>query len=225
MAFGVIFGGIGRMLYLKEMGVLPSNGPWVVLLMLGLFGLVFLLTQYFATAKMVITMGDEGIRRVWETQFPGNWRADEDIKWAEVTEYLYQPEKNYQVFKITLTAGRVIKLYRAWYAGKDDFTRFRKDFVQKVEERNRSGGREGVKIRMSRSFYESKTAYVIAIIGVVLLVVASLVVLALSFYRGPHFGNFVSLGAGYTMVLYFVAMVYRYRQTRRELAASESAVE
>lgn len=224
-ALVTLFGGMLLMLYLKELGVLPHGGPWIAVLIVALLGLMLLSAKYIATATTVIIIDDESVRRVWKTQFLGHWRPDEAVRWADITEYRYQAEKNHEVFKITVADGRVIKVLRSWQGGKDDFTRFRKDFVQKVEELNRHQQRGDAKIRIGRSFYESKTAYILAIVGVAFLIIASLTVLILSFYRELHFGNFVSLGAGYTAILYFVAMVYSQRQTRKELEASESSSE
>jgi hypothetical protein len=60
----------------------------------------------------------------WLDQFIFHNTPDLNIRWSDIQEYKYQPDRNFDLLKIKLTDGTVVKLWHNTSTMNDDFERF-----------------------------------------------------------------------------------------------------
>src|SRR5690606_23707079 len=142
-----IFSGLGFLLILKDIEILPAAGGLPVFICIaGLFWISFKLTRRSGSAETEITINDEGIQQIWKSQYLFSNKPDRRINWEEISEYLYQPESNYHLLKIKLLSGKTIKIYHSiWDHGKDDFSQLHIDFAEKIDQLNKRENKLDIK--------------------------------------------------------------------------------
>jgi len=205
--------GMGFLLLLKQQQVLSAGGFIIWPFIIGMFWISYYMSKHIATAETEIIIDEVGIRQTWLTQFLFSNKADRDIKWIEIREYVYQPERNYHILKIKLTSGSVIKIHHDVFDHKkDDFNQLQLDLAEKVDQLNKTG----IEIGKGKTMYETKAALVMAILLVVFLLVAVIVLIFLASRGAVKPKNVLVVFAGISPILYFLAQVYAHRQKKNE---------
>lgn len=211
-----IFSGLGFLLILKDIEILPAAGGLPVFICIaGLFWISFKLTRRSGSAETEITINDEGIQQIWKSQYLFSNKPDRRINWEEISEYLYQPESNYHLLKIKLLSGKTIKIYHSiWDHGKDDFSQLHIDFAEKIDQLNKRENK--LDIKKGKNMYETKTALIVAIVLSTFVIASIILVIFLSSRQTIDPKSIIIILAGLGPILFFLTQVYIHRRERNE---------
>lgn len=211
----IIFSGMAILIFLSSNQILPEGQPLIFILCFALIiGLAYYLSRFTATAEVKITIDNEGVKRRWVRQFVLHNKPDNDFKWAEIEEYVYQPDRQFDQFKLRFKDGTKFKLYHNnEHDSKDDFRNFLSDFVQKVEQVN-NVKRNGIKL--GKTIYETSWGLLLAIIAVIMIIGLPIILFVLPHKGIPNSSNYAMLGASYIGAIYFIVQVYTHRKKRKE---------
>ncbi|WP_207535678.1 hypothetical protein [Desertivirga arenae] len=184
---------------------LPTKGNAVVSMSLPIlaFAAGYFATRRTARAKTEWTMTEEGIVIHWHNQFIFHRKHHLDIKWEEISEYKFEPDRNFDQFKLKLSDGRTYKFWHNKSNDKDDFVKFITAFKSEVENRNQTFHHQ---ITRSPSIYETKTGLILARIAGFVMVIIPFIFLE------NRKGNWVPLLTVYPGAIYFIAQVYMARK-------------
>jgi hypothetical protein len=214
----VIFSGTAILLFLSSNHVLPKEQPLIFILCFApIIGFAFYLPRFTATAEIEITIDDEGLKRKWLRQFIWHSKPDNEFKWAEIDDYAFQPDRQFDQFKLHFKDGTKFKFYHNNdHDSKDDFRKFLLDFVHKVEQLNNADNNKRNDIKLGKTIYETTLGLLLAIVAVIMIVGLPIMIFVL-----PHKGtlkssNYAMLGASYIGAIYFIVQVYTHRKRRKE---------
>lgn len=114
-----------------------NNDVEVVILFIILLSLSILITRFAGNAMTEWTITKNDIQLKWVEQFIFHKRPDLTIKWDEIKGYqVNRMGRTFDLFKLVLFNGRVIKLWHGNFITKDDFERFLVYFEEKVQAHN-----------------------------------------------------------------------------------------
>lgn len=136
----VIFVGMAIIITLSANHVFPDHQPLIFILGFPLiFGVTFYLPRYTATADIEILIGDEGLKRTWLRQFIFHHKKDDEFRWNEIENYVFQPDRQFDQFKLKVKDGRKFGFYHNNdHDGKDDFKKLLFYFSEKVNQHNKA---------------------------------------------------------------------------------------
>lgn len=214
----VLFSGIAILIFLSSNHILPKGQPLVsVLCFAPVMGLAFYLPRFTATADIEILIDDNGIERRWLRQFILHNKRDNEIKWTDIDDYVFQPDRQFDQFKLHLKDGTKFKFYHNNdHDSKDDFRKFLSDFIQKVEQLNNADNDMRNDIKVGKTIYETTFGLVLAAIAVIIIVGLPIVVFILPHKGTPKTSNYFYLAASYTGAIYFLFQVYIHRNRRNK---------
>lgn len=213
-----VFSGMAILIFLSSIQILPEGQPLIFILCFALIiGLAYYLSRFTATAEIKITIDDEGVKRQWVRQFILHSKPDNDFKWAEIEEYVYQPDRQFDQFKLRFKDGTKFKFYHNnEHDSKDDFRNFLSDFVQTVEQLNNVDDAKLNDIKLGKTIYETSWGLSIAIIAVIMIIGLPIILFVLPHNGTPKLSNYATLGASYIGAIYFIVQVYTHRKKRKE---------
>jgi hypothetical protein len=128
------------------------NSIFSFILILGLFvGIAYLVT-ILSRARIKIEITDESFKHIWIRRFLFSREKDIEIKWSQIIDYVFEEDRGFDSFQLTLPDNKRYKIYRYNYlAQKDDFDKFNTQFpknLRKINEINEDEIKEG------KSFYQ-----------------------------------------------------------------------
>lgn len=189
-----------------------------VLFFLPFFFLAFYLPKFTSIAEIEILLDDNGFKRKWIKQFLFQKRKDDDIKWSDIKNYVFQPDKQFDKFKLTLKNGRTLAFYHNNdFDNKDDFKNFLDDFISKVEEINTNQIKNNSeKILIGKTIYETTYGLVIAVFSVTIIIVIPLLLFFSPKKGSLSWSTVLGLFSSAITAIYFVFQVYIHRKRRKE---------
>ena len=214
----VIFSGMAILIFLSSNQILPKGQPLIFILCFApVMGLAFYLPRFTATADIEILIDDEGIKRKWLRQFILHNKQDDEFKWTDIDDYVFQPDRQFDQFKLHFKNGTKFKFYHNNdHDSKDDFTKFLSDFVQKVEILNNVDNDKRNDIKLGKTIYETTWGLVLAAIAVIMIVGFPIMLFILPHKGTPNTSNYFYLAASYIGAIYFIIQVYTHRKRRKE---------
>src|SRR5690606_11339356 len=88
---------------------------------------------------------------------------DKRIRWSEIAQYKFELESRGKWFKATLRNGKIWSFCQRTDTLKtDDFLTFREAFNQGVDLYNRQQAQTSSQIALAKTFYQTRTAYILA---------------------------------------------------------------
>src|SRR4030095_9967676 len=138
--------------------------PLAVVSIIILVGGAFYLTRFTAVAITEWKMDENKIQLKWLSQFLLHKRPDLTIYWVDIIEYKYQPDKNFDLLRIKLNDGRIIRLWHSTTTSNDDFDKFVRSFEKRVHSLNEGNNIQANRIKRAKTLYETNFALVLAII-------------------------------------------------------------
>jgi hypothetical protein len=202
----VIFGGSAL-----GIALLPTKGnPSIAIAMaVVVIGGAFYATRLTARAMTEWTITENEIHLQWLDQFIFHNKPDLTIKWSDIQEYKYQPDKNFDLFKLKLTDGTVVKLWHNTSTTNDDFHRFVGTFERRVQAYNQKDTDTSNDIKRARTIYETKLGLALAVFAGLCLVGIPILIAIL-----PHKSkiNWAGFGVGYAGALFFILQVVVHRR-------------
>jgi len=211
----VIFSGMALLIFLTIYEILPKGQPFIfILCFASIVGLAaFYLPRYTATADIEIIIDNDGIKRKWLRQFILHNREDNEYKWTEIADYVFQPDRQFDQFKLHLNDGtKFIFYHNNDHDSKDDFRKFLTNFVERVEQINDADIDKRNDIKLGKTIYETFWGLLLALLAVLMIVGIPIMLLALPTKKTP---NYAMLGVAYIGAIYFVVQVYIHRKRRK----------
>lgn len=211
----VIFTGVAILIFLSKHQFIPKGQPITFILVFApIIGLALYLPRFTATTDIEITLGDEGIKRRWLRQFILHNKSDVDFKWNEIADYVFQPDRQFDQFKLNLKDGSKFKFYHNNdHDNKDDFKKFLLDFVQRVEQLNNADNDKRNDIKLGKTIYETTAGLILAVVALIMLVGMPIMLFMFPTKKTP---NYAALGVSYVGAIYYVGQVYIHRKRRKE---------
>lgn len=203
------------LIFLSSSQILPKGQPLIFILCFApVIGLAFYLPRFTATADIEITIDSEGIKRRWVRQFILHNKQDDEFKLKEIDDYVFQPDRQFDQFKLHLKNDTKLKFYHNNdHDDKDDFRKFFSDFVERVEQLNNADKDKRNDIKLGKTLYETTGGLILAVFAVIVIIGLPILLIALPTKKTP---NYFGLGVGYTGAIYFLVQVYIHRKKRKE---------
>ena len=210
-----LFLGMGILIYLAKNQVLQKEPKILVFVIVApVIGGAFFLPRYTATAEIEITIDDEGVKRKWLRRFLLSSKSDIEFKWADIEDYVFQPDRKFDQFKLHLKDGTKFKFYHDnGHNEKDDFSKFLSDFILRVKRLNIADYDKRNDIKLGKTIYETTGGLILAAFAVVVIIGLPIMLIALPTKKTP---NYFGLSAAYTGVIYYLIQVYIHRKRRKE---------
>jgi hypothetical protein len=204
---------------------LPKGDTISIISVVFLLVLAFFLQRFTSTAlvEVILTKNDISIR--WLSQYIFHKYPDRTILLSDIETYKYQPDNNFDLFKLTMKDGSELKLWHFALTFKDDFDKLVMDFPQLVNSFNkRVTAKEHTSadihqthnqpqiIKRAATIYESEGAIFIAAFAVVVVIAVPLI---LYFNPSDRQKNPFVLLAPMAGAIFFLTQFYRYRKNNK----------
>ena len=183
-----------------------------------IFILAFYFPKFTSVAEIEITLDEFGIKKKWNRQFIFHNKKNKNIQWAEIKEYIIQPDRQFDKFKLILQDKSKFTFYHNNDDdNKDDFRNFLSDFVYKINEFNVSTAISMPdKIKLGKTIYETYWGLITAIFTSVILVALPIFIFFAPHRDSVNTTNYAMLASSYIGGLYYVIQVYIHRKKRVE---------
>jgi hypothetical protein len=205
-----IFIGGGIIIAFAANGMFPKGQPILfAIIFIPIVVAAFYIPRFTATVEIEIIIDNNGIEKNWLKQFMFCNRPDIKIKWTEINDFVFEPDRQFDRFKITLKNGSKIKFYHNNdHDGKDDFISFLTDFENKVKELN-SDQEKSNDIKRGKTIYETVWGLILAGFAIVMLIGIPILLFALPTSKTPNYGL---IGISYAGAIFFLIQVIIHRQ-------------
>lgn len=199
--------------------IIPKGQPLIfVLFFAPIILLAFYLPKYTSVALIEISIDENGITKRWLKQFPFRKKSNEVVKWNEIKNYIFQPDRQFDKFRLNLKSGKKFVFYHNNdHDEKDDFRLFLFDFITKVEIINtqeNSSSRE--KIKLGKTIYETTGGLILAFLSIFVLVGLPILYIFSPHKESIKTSNIFILASSYIGAMYYIIQVYIHRKKRKE---------
>ena len=179
----------------------------VLIFFVALMIVAFLIAQYVSTAEIEIITDQNGIKKKWIKQFLFRNRPNISVDWEEISEYLFEQDRNWSTFEFVTKKGSVFQLVHSDFLDrKDDFLKFVRNFEAKVKKVNADEFPEN-DIKRAPTIYEGTTGLIIAIVGG-LGALALIIAMMTTEKSASYFGRVAAILG----IVYFIIQVYNHRK-------------
>jgi hypothetical protein len=191
--------------------ILPTKGNQSVAIAMTVTVVVgaFYATRFTARAVTEWTITESEIQVRWLDQFIFHNKPDLNINWNDIQEYKYQPDKNFDLFKLKLKDGTVIKLWHNTSTTDDDFKRFVGEFERQVQIHNQRDTDTTTDIKKAKTIYETKLGLALAVFAGLCLLAIPILIAVLP---NKSKVNWAGLGVAYAGGLFFIFQVLAFRR-------------
>lgn len=215
-----VFGGV-----LLAIQFLPKGDTISIISVLFILLLAFFLQRFTSTALVEVTLTKSDISISWLSQYIFHKYPDRTILLSDIETYKYQPDNNFDLFKLTMKDGSEIKLWHFALTFKDDFDKLVIDFSQLVNSFNKrvtakthsqpdilktQNGPQTIK--RAATIYESGGAIIIAAFAVVVIIAVPLI---LYFNPSDRQKNPFVLLAPMAGAIFFLTQYFKYRKNNK----------
>jgi hypothetical protein len=215
----VFFSSFALFILLDSFKIVPNLHDFVIIAYFASsIGFAYYLTRFTAVAEIELVIDEEGVNRKWLRQFIFHNKRDEIFRWSDINDYVFQPERQFDHFKLQFKNGTEFKLYHdSSHDEKDDFRQFLADFAQKVEQINNFDNNQRNAITLGHTIYETTWGLISAILAVVFII--GLPILFFILYQNGNIklNKYLYLLAPYFGAVYYVSEVYSHRKKKKEL--------
>ena len=175
------------------------------LLMTPIIFIAFILPRYSATVDIEIIMDEIGIKKKWIRQFIFQHRSDIEVNWLEISEYIFEPRRQFSKLKISLKDGSKISFYHNNdHEGKDEFLKFLNDLKIRINQINISGENN---IKKGATIYETGWGLLLAAILILCMIGIPIFILI----NRANRINYAGIAGFYIGALYFLIQVIIHR--------------
>ena len=208
--FAIIFAGIAIIIVLAVNGLFPAGQTWLVFVIIApIFFLAFKVPPYTSTVDIELTIDEQGLKKKWLKQFIFSNNPDLDIKWSEIEDFVFEPDRQFDKFKMTLKDGTKFNFFHnRSYNDKDDFTRFLKDFELTIKQIN-SDKDESNDIKRGKTIYETNWGVALAVLAIFMIIAVPIIFIFFPADKAPNYGSVIIL---YSSAFYFLFQFYTYRR-------------
>ena len=210
-----LFGGI-----VLAFKLLPKDYTVLMVAIVLIMVAAFFLQRFTSLGIVIVNLTDKEISINWIKQYIFHNRPNREIPLSDIESYKYQPDQNFDLFKLTLKDGSEIRLWHFTFTSGDDFHKLAMDFSQIVIKHNKERtkkskteelGQSGVGIKRANTIFESEFAPFLAAFAILIIVAVPLI---LYFRSADTSKNPFALLAPMAGAIFFLIQFYKYRRTR-----------
>jgi hypothetical protein len=207
---------------------LPKGDTNSIISVIFILLIAFFLQRFTSTALVEVSLTKNDISIRWLSQYIFHHNPDKTITFSDIESYKYQPDNNFDLFRLTLKDGSEIKLWHFALTFKDDFDKLVRDFPQLVNSYNKRvtqkahshtdfshSENEPLTIKRAGTIYEGGGAIFIAIFAVIVVIAVPLI---LYFNPDDRQNNPFVLLAPMAGAFFFLTQFYRYRKKNKTKA-------
>ncbi|MDR3025740.1 hypothetical protein [Chryseobacterium sp.] len=207
-----IFVGAQLMILMTKMGLISKDQPvFIIVLVAPIIFFAFKVPRYIATVDIELIIDNEGLKKKWLKQFLFQNSPDRNISWTEIKDFVFEPDRQFDKFKLTLKDGTKFKFHHNTdHNSIDDFQQFLFDFERKISKLNTNNDKIN-NIGRGKTIYETVWGLALSVISI-LIIVAIIVVFI--FFPMKRTTNYAALGASIIGAIYFISQVYIHRKNR-----------
>jgi len=122
-----------------------------------LFSLLIFIPRLLSSTDTEISLTNNGIEQKWVRQFQFHHRPTIFIHWQDIADYVFEPHRQFDQFKLHLKDGTVFRLFHNHDHDKDEFKSFIHDFIQQVKQLNAQTRNQYIAIQEGKSTYTWQT--------------------------------------------------------------------
>jgi len=181
---------------------------------IGLSFLVFWLATKYSKQIVRLTINPAGLGVEWIELAPFSRRQNLNISWSDIDNYIYQVEREFDLFKITFTNGRKFKLSISHeYDDQVIFDEFYQSFLTKIDHlRDPQSTERILHIRQGKTFYEKPLGIGLAFLAAGLLIFVILFILNSEDKKSIKWGKFLT---STTICLYYIRLVWQHNKRKK----------
>jgi len=182
------------------------------LAIVGISALVFF-PDLVSTATTEWIFAEKEITVKWLSQFLFQKRQDTIFKFENIQQYLFQPQRHFSFFKLTLDDGSI---YKYWHSDRligyefDEFDGFLSYFQMQVSKFNESHVNI-VEIMRGKTIYEKPGGIVYAVVLAIILIAFPILVIVLN----PDRVQWLYVVPAYFAGFYFISQVIKYWKKKK----------
>ncbi len=175
----------------------------------GLWYLVSRFTKKLPKGQVSLEITNDGLVIEWIKQFHFHSKLNNLLKWEEISDYMFQPEQYFNLFRIRTKDKRKFKF--SMNENNSDFSLFYESFEKLSKSKSNDNS---VEIVRAKNIYESNYGLVAAIILGILLIVGVIVILTVKPKGDPNYGLLIaSLIGG---VLFIIQVINHRRKSKNK---------
>lgn len=204
---------------------LPKGDTISIISIIFILLLAFFLQRFTSTALVEVTLTKNDVSICWLSQYIFHHYPDKKILFSDIESYKYQPDNNFDLFKLTLKDGSEIKLWHFALTFNDDFDKLIMDFPKLVNNFNKRVSQkaqsqaditytdnEPQTIKRAATTFEGDGAVFIAIFAFIVIIAIPLI---LYFNPGDRQKNSFVLLAPMAGAIFFLTQFYRNRKNNK----------
>ena len=198
--------------------ILPKNPLSTIASVILIMSFALFVQRFISLGIVIINLSNTEISITWIKQYIFHKKPNRKITLSEIESYKYQPDQNFDLFKLNLKDGSEIRLWHFTFTAGDDFDKLITDFPSIVSHHNqnaqavRHAKNQNVlknEIKAENTIFESDAAPFLAILAIV-MIIAFLLILYFNTSKNP----LIMLGpiGGAT---FFLIQFFKYRKNNR----------
>lgn len=210
--FITIFLGSLTLIVLAANGIFPQ--PWLfVIIFTSICVVAFKIPRYTATGEIELTIDENGIKKKWLKQLLFHNRSDLSIKWIEIKDYVFEPDRQFDKFKMHIKDGTRFQFFHNNdHNDKDDFLQFLNDFESVVKEINTDKDKSN-DIKRGKTIYESVWGLILAGFAIIMLIGIPIILFVSPTRKTPNYGM---IGLAYLGAVYYIFQVFYHRRKYKD---------
>lgn len=197
--------------------LIPKNNTAILFTVGMLFLLVNYLQRFTSRGELEISFMEGMVSIKWLKQFIFHNAPDKKILLNEIESYKYQPDRNFDLFKLTLKDGTEIIIWHSNFFSKDDFKNLVSDFPKIIDQnkhdRNIPESNSIQNIKKEKTIYETQNGIILAIFAAACIIIFTYMILA---NKLRHTYDFFPILGAISGSAYFLSQVIKYRKQKRK---------
>lgn len=180
----------------------------------GLSVLAYWLAEKYSRQTVEFSVFQDYLRIDWiKTPLFSN-KQNRQISWAEIDTYVYQTEKDFNLFKLTLKNGEKLKFSISHdFDHQDSFHEFYQSFLGKVDDlQGKKAAGQAFTIKQGKTFYETPVGIGLAFLLAGLMVFAIIFSLVNQDKRPVKWGKLI---ACVIACLFFIQLVWTHNKGKK----------
>lgn len=172
---------LGGALLLHEFQL--NNLALSIVSIIGLLALSLFIQRYISRAVIEIGVDRDKLSLKWTRQYLLHRRPDIELSLSDIKSYKYQEDTTFDLFKLTLKNGTVLKFWHFHLTGRDDFGKLVMDFPSIVAKHNKSSAQKSKRstgnaqpgnvqsmIEKEKTIFENKNSPLLAGLALIMLI-------------------------------------------------------
>ena len=204
---------------LLAINLLPkdTNQYVIIGIIVGLSFFAFWVAEKYSKQLLELTISDEYLRIDWLKLPLFSNQQNRQIAWTEIDNYVYQTEKDFNLFKLTLKDGKKMKFSIAHdFEHLESFHEFYQSFLSKVAtlQAHQTTG-QAITIKQGKTFYETPVGIGLAFVLAGMIVVAITLALLNQDKKPVKWGKLIG---GIFVCLFYIQLVWSHNRKKKSNA-------